>query len=267
MTPKNYEWNATEYSRHSGQQAVWAQGLIAQLNLAGDEDVLDIGCGDGKNTVAIAEKLASGRVVGIDSSPDMIRSAKGRFENPACPNITFQNVDVREMAFVNQFDVAFSNAALHWVKNHRQFLPLVRNALRPGGRTLFQMGGRGNAHEIIRVLEQMMTEPRWRSFFEGFEFPYGFHGPDEYRIWLEEAGLNPRRVELVPKDNRQQGAEGLAGWVRSTWLPFTQQVPADLREPFISELVDRYIKEYGLDADGMVHVEMIRLEVEAVRPD
>ena len=263
MSNKSYQWDADEYLRHSGQQAVWAYGLLEQFHLSGDEVVLDIGCGDGKVTAAIAEKLTSGRVVGIDSSPDMIRLARERFENSSCPNVTFMNIDVRDMAFEDQFDAAFSNAALHWVKNHRQFLPLVQKALKPGGRTLFQMGGKNNAWEIIAVLGEIMAEPRWNSFFTGFEFPYGFHGPDEYRVWLQEAGLIPRRVELVHKDNQQQGAEGLAGWIRSTWLPYLEPVQPDLREDFITEIVDRYVRKHGVDEDGIVHVEMIRLEVEA----
>jgi trans-aconitate 2-methyltransferase len=260
---KSYQWNADEYSRHSGQQEVWAHGLLEQLHLSGDEAVLDIGCGDGKVTAVIAEKLESGRVVGIDSSPDMIRLARDRFENSSCPNVSFMNVDVREMDFSDQFDAAFSNAALHWVKNHRQFLPRVRSALKPGGRILFQMGGKGNAWEILQVLDEMITESRWSPFFKGFEFPYGFHGPDEYRVWLDEAGLEAQRLELIHKDMQHQGAEGLAGWIRSTWLPYIQQVQPDLREAFITEIVDRYIRKHGVDKDGIVHVQMIRLEVEA----
>ena len=80
---------------------------------------------------------------------------------------------------------------------------------------------------------------------------------------LREAGLKPVRVELLPKDMQQAGRAGLAGWVRTTWLPYTQRVPEPLREQFILELVDSYLDRHPLDIHGFAHVPMVRLEVEA----
>lgn len=83
---------------------------------------------------------------------------------------------------------------------------------------------------------------------------------------LNEAGLEPLRVELIPKDMAQPVREALTGWVRSTWLPFTQRVPEDMREAFIGDLVDAYLASHPLDEHGHAHVSMIRLEVEARKP-
>jgi trans-aconitate methyltransferase len=126
-----------------------------------------------------------------------------------------------------------------------------------------QFGGKENAAAIFEVVDEIISEERWSGYFEGFEFPYGFFGPDEYLMWLDRAGLKASRVELVRKDMVQAGREGLASWLKATWLPYIEKVPKDLQENFIYEVVDRYVMEHPLDADGVVHVGMVRLEVEA----
>ena len=98
--------------------------------------------------------------------------------------------------FDELFDVVFSNATLHWVKDHGPVLKGAARSLRPGGRVLFQMGGRGNGAEIFEVAGLMTRAAAWERFFDGFQFPWGFYGPEEYRPWCAEAGLRPRRIEL-----------------------------------------------------------------------
>jgi trans-aconitate methyltransferase len=80
-----------------------------------------------------------------------------------------------------------------------------------------------------------------------------------------ESGLEPKRVELVPKDMEHDGISGLAGWIRTTWMPFTDRIPEDQRDQFIHELVYAYLQQTPLDANGKAHVAMVRLEVEAIK--
>ena len=264
--PEKYSWNAEDYAKHSSTQFAWAKELIPKLRLTGNEALLDVGCGDGKITVQIASCLPQGCVVGIDNSDEMIKLARSKFPQTAYSNVTFQVMDARKLGFKEQFDRVFSNAALHWIINHRPVLEGVKRSLKPKGRLLFQMGGEGNAQDILIVLDDMLVEDRWRRFFQGFTFPYGFHAPEEYGTWLRESGLVPEMVELLPKDMSLPGREGLAGWVRTTWLPYTERLPAELRDEFVGEIVDRYVKTHPLDISGNVHVAMVRLEVEAYKP-
>ena len=258
-----YTWNPADYAKHSATQFAWATELIGKLKLNGDETLLDIGSGDGKVTAGIAIQLPRGRVVGVDSSPEMVRQASASFGPPEYPNLSFQIMDARHLDFSGQFDIVFSNATLHWVIDHRPIVEGAHRALRNGGRLLFQMGGRGNARDIMDVFDIMMKEARWAPFFNRFETPYGFYGPEEYRPWLDQAGLNVVRVELIPKEMKQNGKPSLAGWIRTTWLPYLERLPADLRKPFISELADRYLAGHPADSDGVIRVRMVRLEVEA----
>ncbi len=261
-----YKWDAEGYSRSSSQQKKWGRELIALLDLSAGERVLDIGCGDGLLSVEIAAMVPVGSVVGIDSSEEMIRHARERFPADEYPNVSWKHVDARELDYDREFDLVFSNAVLHWVKDHRPVLAGVARSLVPGGKILFQMGGRGNFEGIVDALKSILSQPEWAQYFAGFSTPYGFYGPEEYLVWLEAAGLEPLRLELVHKDMVQEGREGLAGWIRTTWLPFTQRVPDALREEFVYAFADAFVEENPPDEHGNVHAEGVRLEVEAVKP-
>jgi trans-aconitate methyltransferase len=258
-------WNAAEYSRNSSAQQEWARELIAKLGLSGKESVLDLGCGDGKVTAEIAGLVPAGHVVGVDSSEDMIGLSRTAFPQSRHPNLHFQPGDARALDFEQEFDVVFSNATLHWVKDHGPVLKGAARSLRPGGRILFQMGGRGNGAEIFEVAAQMTGSEEWGRWFGGFEFPWGFYGPEEYEPWCRAAGLTTRRIELLPRTMLQKGAEGLAGWIRTTWMPYTERVPADRRDAFVRESSERYVKAHPADAQGNVEVRMVRLEVDALK--
>lgn len=266
MSERGYCWDSEDYARHSGAQKEWALELLDKLGLRGAEEVLDIGCGDGKVTAELAARLPRGSVLGIDSSADMVERARRTYPPDRHLNLRFRLGNAVELDFEESFDAAFSNATLHWVRDHPRVLRAVARALRRGGRLLFQMGGRGNGQEILRKLEELSREAPWNSWLAGIPCPWFFYGPEEYRGWLEQAGLEARRVELIPKQMRQPGPEGLAGWLRTTWLPYTEAVPPERREELVARIVQRYLGDHPPDKEGTVRVQMVRLEVEAFRP-
>ncbi len=261
-----YQWDAEDYAKNSSNQQLWARELIYKLGFAGSERVLDIGCGDGKVTAEIAANLPRGAVVGVDFSDAMIALARQRFGPEAHPNLRFEPADARSLPFENEFDVVFSNATLHWVQEHPPVLRGIARSLKPGGKVLLQMGGQGNIAGVLQVLEPLMRTPRWARYFENFTFPYGFFAPSDYAAWLPAAGLQAVRLELFPKDMVHAGPAGLAGWVRTTKIPYTQRVPEGEREAFVDEVVAAYLAQFPLDAQGNAHVRMMRLEVEASKP-
>ena len=274
MSPPAYHWDAAEYAQFSAAQYGWAQELVDKLDLQPGEAVLDIGCGDGRVTALLAERVGalsgggqpSGYAAGVDLSAEMLGLARRRFPAQAYRRLGLCRMDAAALGFAGRFEAAFSNAALHWVPDHRAVLAGVSRSLKPDGRLLFQMGGRGNAAVILAVLDRVIERDAWRPYFQGFHFPYSFYSPEEYLPWLDEAGLEARRVELLEKDMRHAGREGLAGWIRTTWLPYTERVPEQIREGLISEVAQAYLAEDPADPQGIVHVKMVRLEVEAAKP-
>lgn len=261
-----YTWDAKDYGVNSQNQFQWATELLTKLNLHGDELVLDIGCGEGKITAAIAASIPKGSVVGVDSSEQMINLAQKAYPTDHYPNLRFELMDAQKLSFREEFDVAFSNAALHWVLDQKNVLTGVKRSLKSGGKILFQMAGKGNAKAILDIFDELFLTPEWKPYFEGFTFPYAFLSPQEYRVLLFDAGLTPMRIEQIPKDMTQNGAAGLAGWIRTTWLPYTQRLPETLQAKFIDEIAQRYIQRRPPDAQGILHLDMVRLEVEAKKP-
>ncbi len=260
---KQCSWDAEDYARHSSAQQSWARELISKLHLRGDEVVLDIGCGDGKVTAEIAELLPDGEVLGVDSSAAMLAMAREEFPWSSYPNLSFQERDARDLVSEKEFDLIFSNAALHWVQDHRPVLGGIRRALKPSGQILLQMAGQGNAASVLAVLDELIHAEEWQQYFIDFTFSYGFYDPEQYVTWLKEVGLHPVRVELIPKEMSYAGRAGLEAWVRTTWLPYTECIPVERREAFITEFVDRYLVDYPVDSKGQIHIAMVRLEVEA----
>ena len=259
----SFSWNAADYHTSSQAQQQWAQELIAKLALRGSEHVLDIGWGDGKVTAAIAESVPYGEVVGVDSSPEMIQFARGHFSDNQHPNILFIEMAAEALQFFEEFDVIFSSAALHWVNNHRPVLSGIARSLRPGGRILIQMGGKGNADQVFRALNILLGNQCWRQYFKGFSFAFGFFGIEEYRKWLSDTGLASVRVELIPKDMVFRTRQDFGSWIRTTWLPYLHRIPEDLHTAFIEALIDQYLSMYPADTNGAIHIGMMRLEIEA----
>ncbi len=257
-------WNAAEYARNSASQLQWANELLSRLHLKGSEAVVDLGCGDGKITVALAQALPAGRAVGIDSSQEMIQYAQAHHSEHL--NLTFRLLDFRTLDYSEEFDLAFSNAALHWVQDHRSLLARVYHVLRRGGRLAFSFGGKGNAEDVLKVAFAVGQRPEWLTYFEGFENPYFFYTPEEYRPWLAEAGFTITRLELVPKDMIHHGRVRFYSWIRTTWMPITGKVPEPRREDFIRDFVAAYLESFPPDHEGKIHVRMARLEVEAAKP-
>ena len=263
MTTAQQRWNAADYAANSSAQLAWAEELIRKLDLSGDEALLDIGCGDGKISAQLAQALPQGRVHGIDLSADMIQLARERFDGRRHPNLRFQQMDATKIQLAKGFDVAFSTAALHWVADHPAILRGVHACLKPGGRFLFQMGGKGNAQAVYDALLVVIPQGEWHPFLEDFAFPYHFLAPSDYEAWLPAIGFRLKRAELLPKEMRHPNREGLKGWLRTTWFPYTDCLPEAMRDNFLDAVVDQYLNTHPPDADGQTRVGMVRLEIEA----
>ena len=173
--------------------------------------------------------------------------------------------------------------------DHEAILRGAAVVLKPGGRLVVSCGGKGNAHDVFLALRPEMRLKRWREFFRKMPMPYFFYAPADYEKWLPKFGFKIHSLKLAPKDAAYAGADGLATWLRATWLPFVQRVPdvvaqasrlcvpdkdkqltgkmpvplPSLREEFIAAVTQRYLAKHPPDADGRVNVRMVRLEIEA----
>jgi trans-aconitate 2-methyltransferase len=184
------------------------------LHLKGSEKVLDIGCRDGKLGAEIARKLPEGFILGVDLSKAMITFARDHYSPENFPNFAFVQMDATNLSFNSEFDVVFSNATLHWIKDHKLILEGIWKSLKPGGTLLVQLGGKGKAAEIFKIIDSMLENKKWSPYFRNFVFPFGYYEPGEYGEWLKNAGFLVKRLELNPKNVVLEGKkEFWNGWV------------------------------------------------------
>jgi trans-aconitate methyltransferase len=253
-------WDAADYHRSASAQTGWGRDVHARLDLRGDEVVLDLGCGDGRLTAELAARLPRGAAIGVDADPDMIAFAR---RTHARENVSYVRADVRAFDLARRADVIVSTACLHWVAEQEEVLRRCRAHLAPGGRIRFQLGGRGNCAEIFQAAEAVAAHPRWARWLSPLPMPWHFRGPEEWLPWLEQTGFRPGRVELVPKDMVHGSRAELGFWLRTTWMPVLERVPAPLRPDLVDAIVARHVAVHPLDAEGRTHTGMVRLEVEA----
>jgi trans-aconitate 2-methyltransferase len=253
-------WNPVKYALNSNAQQSWARDLLNEVQLRGNEAILDVGCGDGKITAGFAKTLPDSRVLGIDNSAEMVAHASLTYPQSIYPNLSFDRVDAQSLHFQQEFDLCFSNATLHWVDDHRAFLHGASQVLKSGGRLLISCGGQGNAAEVLRIFAELMKLKIWEKYFNNFHNTYSFYSDKHYVDWLAETCFRIEQLKLTPKDMTHQGRAGLKNWISTTWMPFTHCVPIAQREDFIDHFVDKYLEANPLDQWGYAHVAMVRLE-------
>jgi trans-aconitate 2-methyltransferase len=258
-----YTWNPQDYAQHSRTQEIWARELLSQIDLQSDDVVLDVGCGDGRTTAAIARTVSNGRVVGVDLSADMVTHATTQHCRTPTNNLRFAQADAGALPFAAEFSVVFSNATLHWVPDQRAAVHGIARALKPAGRLLAQMGGYGNVAEVIKAFEHVARGPRWRTIATLGELPYHFHVPSTYEGWLLESGMEIQQCRLIPKDMVHEDPATFIGWLRTAWHPYTAGVPLELRDAFLNDTAQHYMAGHPPDDQGRVHVATVRLQVRA----
>jgi trans-aconitate 2-methyltransferase len=236
------DWDARNYDRLAAPQEEWARKVLERLPLEGAETVLDAGCGSGRATKLLLDKLPDGRVIGVDGSPSMIEVAREAFaEDDRVTLITSDLLDlepalIRAEADVDAVDSVFSNATFHWIRDHDRLFSRLRSVIRPGGRLVAQCGGRGNVKAWVKAVKAASANQPFAAHVADYA-PWNFYGPeeterrlrgagfDEVRCWLEEVSV------LLPEDRRDFiSACGLA--------THRARLPEDLREPFTEAVLD-----------------------------
>ena len=234
------EWDAAAYSKQSALQKWLADEHLASLQLAGNERVLDLGCGDGKITAEIADRLPLGSAHGVDPSTDMIAFARQHFAAPARSNLTFAVADATRLSYRNEFDLIVSFNALHWVRDQHAALHGIHAALRQVGRAFLVFVPQGVRRSLEDVLEDTRKSARWARYFSGYAAPYAHFTLDEYRKMAGECGLRVERIDVEDKVWDFETRDAFVRFGSVTFVEWTRLIPEDERTDFINETLDRY---------------------------
>lgn len=220
------EWDAETYDAVSDPQFEWGMEVLERLELRGDEVVVDAGCGTGRITAELADRLPKGCVIAVDGSAAMVEKAKERLGGRADYLVS----DLVELDLSEPVDLVFSTATLHWIPDHDALFRRLRAALRPGGRLVAQCGGQGNVAEHTRAIAAVAADPEYGQHLGGANAPWNFASPEETEPRLRAAGFAGARCWLEPKP--VQPARPLEFISTVTLGPILDQLPEEKRKPF-----------------------------------
>src|SRR5919108_3226033 len=232
--PGGRSWDGASYDRLSSPMERLGREVLGRLDLGGDETVLDAGCGSGRLTALLAERVPDGRVIGVDASASMIAAARERLGDAA---------DLRVADLVGldlggeTVDVVFSTATSPWIGDHDALFASLRAALARRGRLVAQCGGAGNTASVHAAARAVAEKDPFRAHLGDWRGPWNFAGPEETEQRLAAAGFGEAHCWLAerpvtPDDPRE--------YLRTINLgAHLDRLPADLHAPFLDAMLER----------------------------
>ena len=238
------DWDGAGYEKVSDLQRAFASRSLERLDVRGDEDCLDVGCGDGYLTRLLALRLPEGSVLGLDASPRMIEVAR-RAPVPEGAYVRFELGDALAMPFEQEFDLVTSFNVLHWIPDQQTALSGIARALVPDGRALLQQVCAGPRASVEQVAMEVCAEPRWQAAFDGFAAPFVQLDPDRYPELVAGAGLRVEKLTVTDEEWDFGSAEAFAAWCAVGFSAWTVRLDPALVSSWVDDVVERYATVAG----------------------
>jgi trans-aconitate 2-methyltransferase len=231
--PQPRDWNAASYERMSAPLEAMGREVLDRLDLRGDERVLDAGCGTGRVTAALLERLPRGEVVAVDGSPAMIDAARERLGD----TVELRVADLVALELDRPVDAILSTATFHWIADHDALFARLYENLRPGGRLVAQCGGAGNIRALKAAAEQVGEREPYAGALGGWPGPWNFATTDETAARLRRLGWVDvwtwyQHVRVEPEDPHEYLGTVALG-------EHLERLDEPLRAPFVDEVLAR----------------------------
>jgi trans-aconitate 2-methyltransferase len=257
------EWNADAYHRVSNPQTTWGIQVLDRLPLGGDELVLDVGCGTGRLTELLLERLPRGRAIGIDQSANMLETARMHLSERFHRHVGFVQADAGELPFRNVADAIFSTATFHWLLDHERLFRSLFTALAPGGRLVAQCGGGLNLQRIHARCADLMQQPAFAPHFADWSDPWEFADADTTGRRLRSAGFTDVRTSVESSPVFQPDAEAYREFITHVIV-----------RPHLARLGDSALRDRFVDSitalaatdSPAFELDYWRLNIEATKP-
>lgn len=247
--PEVRSWDGKSYDRISGLMEALGREVLARLELEGDEVVLDAGCGSGRITQALMERLPRGRVIAVDASASMVDAARQRLG----PQADVRRLDLLELELDEPVDAVLSTATFHWIADHERLFARLHGALRPGGRLVAQCGGEGNITELRGRANAILARDPYAEHFTDWRPPWHYAAPEPTHERLVGAGFASAKCWLAPAPQEPEHPREFLSTI--VLGPHVQHLPEELRDPFM----DAVLAEVG----APVVVDYVRLNIDA----
>jgi trans-aconitate 2-methyltransferase len=260
--PQSTHWNAEVYERIGTPMRRWAQTVIDDLRLRGDETVLDAGCGSGSVTFDLLERLPSGRIYAVDSSPEMISKLTQAIEERGEMRIIPSRASLTDFELPERVDVVFSNAVLHWIPDDDALFGCLFRATKPGGRFRAQCGGGQNIAHLRAVTEAVERREPYAEYLGLAEFRK-YRTAEEATAAMERAGWSEVRASLFDSPVRFESPDEAALYLRTIILQrHVAALPEEHQKPFLQEVIAETVHRFG----EPFAADYVRLDLWARRP-
>ena len=249
------EWDAAEYEKLSAPMTNWGAGIVGRLDLGGDEAAIDAGCGTGRVTELLLEKLPRGSVLAVDSSGAMVEAAGRRFAGE--PRVRVERQDLSSLEVREPVDLILSTATFHWINDHDRLFGRLALALKPHGRLVAQCGGEGNISRATRAIDETLREEPFRPHFEGWQDDKYYADPQSTRERLEAAGFEDVEAWLHDEVAAFDTVEELARYLGTVVLGgHLERLPEELKGPFAARVAEKVAA-----FDGTPVLDYVRLNI------
>jgi trans-aconitate 2-methyltransferase len=250
------EWDGCSYDRISSTMEALGREVLARLDLRGDETVLDAGCGSGRITEALLQRLPRGRVIAVDASQSMIEAACRRLAGARAAgpgSLELRRADLLELELEEPVDAVLSTATFHWIADHERLFARLRSLLAAGGRLVAPCGGEGNIEVLRGRAHAVCAREPYAAHFRSWRPPWNYAGAEETRRRLLAAGFSEASCWLADAPREpEHPREFLATIVLG---PHVQRLPEELRE--------RYMDDVLAELGEPVVVDYVRLNIDA----
>lgn len=238
--PRPAEWNASVYHRVSTPHLTWGRTVLDGLDLRGDEVAVDAGCGSGRLTAELLERLPAGRVIAVDRSANMLSEAQANLATFG-DRVRFVQADVGAISLADigeQVDLVFSTATFHWILDHPRLFRSIHAILKPGGRLSAQCGGGPNLASLLGHVRPLMEDPRWAPCFAGWPGPWEFADDRTTAERLGAAGFVDIETWLYESPTPFEDADAYRTFLEHVVLgEHLARLPATDRDPFLDAIV------------------------------
>ncbi|MBA3957327.1 MAG: methyltransferase domain-containing protein [Parachlamydiaceae bacterium] len=245
---------------HANSELQWrvAMETIDLIPWKESDNILDIGCGDGKITAFLSKKAAKGSVLGVDISQAMIDFASSHYPQTDYANLTFQKKNTAEISFENQFDKIVSFSTLHWVLDQEKALKAIYRALAFGGKICIHTYGKGNMN-VTDMGDSLIHTEKWIPYFPSYTKQRVFFTEQEYHSLLEQAGFLGVQTIGFWSNTSFANRQALIDFAKPI-LNFIRHLPQELQQEFVEEVVDRIISIAGPSNDGAIHYQTFNIQ-------
>jgi trans-aconitate methyltransferase len=258
------EWDSSAYHQLSDPQFGWALKVIKRLDaleLRAPERILDAGCGTGRVTTELLRKFPQSHLLAVDASENMVREARITLRTFG-ERVTIEQRDLLELPFLDTFDLIFSTAVFHWIKDHERLFRVLFRALKPGGLLFAQCGGGPNLKRVRDRVQQLITAGKFGQYFKSWQRVWEYPGPELTAERLRQAGFTEVVCSLEEAAVRFADEKRYGDFLSTMILhPYLERLPASSRVEF----KDAIVRQAALDRPPFV-LDYWRLNLQGRKP-